>query len=80
MKKDFVTKKRRMTKKKMGAEFKLADSDDFFGFDGKEQESWMVWMAIITVASALFVFGWVVIGNAQQSCLDRNEGNITLCE
>jgi hypothetical protein len=34
--KDFANKKTRLNKRDYSADFRLADNDDFFGFDSKE--------------------------------------------
>ena len=54
---DFATKKQRLTKKDNSADFRLADSDDFFGFDGTPQfDNWDYFaVAIIAVPVLWFI-------------------------
>jgi len=46
---DFVTKKKRLAKKKPQADFRLADSDDFFGFSAESMELSMIEKVIYTI-------------------------------
>lgn len=55
--KDYQTKKGRLTKKEYDSDFRLADNDDFFGFDIKDEQ--FTFVEIITlglvIAGLLFV-------------------------
>ena len=49
---DFVTKKRRLTKKTPKADFRLADNDDFFGFSAESMELSTIEKIIYTIIAA----------------------------
>ena len=58
--KDFVKAKDRLKKKDPKADFRLADSDDFFGFSEKtENRMWNV--CVVLVKIAVTVFAWHAI-------------------
>ena len=59
--KDFQTKSGRMTKKKPEADFNLADSDDFFGFDGNESDSvgetvWVIASLLLALLAGFYIY------------------------
>jgi len=72
-----------MTKKKMGqeADFRLADNDDFFGFDSRSGDTSLLKVtAFILIGIILLGTTWWGLGQTQKNCLERNYNNITLCE
>ena len=59
--KDFQTKSGRLTKSKPEADFRLADSDDFFGFDGNESGStgeliWLVSACVLALLAGYYIY------------------------
>ena len=73
-------KSTRLGKRDYTADFRTADSDDFYGFSTSKECKPITMLAIAMTFVALLLVGWLIIGNAQQDCLANNEGNITLCE
>jgi len=69
--------------RKMGheAHFELADNDDFFGFNNSTPLSgFSDYLAWVVFAVLVLVSAWLFLGYMQQNCLERNGGDITLCQ
>lgn len=78
--KDFRTKEQRLRKMGQEADFRLVDSDDFFGFQaGSEDASILRITAFILAGVILLATMWWGLGQVQQTCLERNNNDITLC-
>jgi hypothetical protein len=56
---DFVTKKQRLTKKQPQADFRLADNDDFFGFNSNTLK--LSTTEKVTYAIIIGFFAWFVL-------------------
>jgi hypothetical protein len=80
---DFQTKKNRLKKKYPLSVFRpdLTDGNTF----GLSDIDYVkirrgIKIAIVTILIALLCTVFLIIRNVQRNCLERNEGNITLCE
>lgn len=82
--KDFQTRGNRLRRTDNGADFRLADNDDFFGFSSEELDARdSVLKNRLTVFFGIVVLvclAWAVLGNVQQNCLERNGNDITKCD
>ena len=58
--KDYQTKKGRLTKKKLEADFNLADSDDFFGFNVNEPNTGETIWYIVSLILAMFAIAYII--------------------
>lgn len=58
---DYVTRKQRLSKKQPSADFRLADSDDFFGFKKEEQGDLTLTQMILGVVIGLPVLYIVLV-------------------
>jgi len=59
--KDFQTKKGRLTKKDYSADFRLADNDDFFGFDANQSGDFTLTQVIVGALIAVPVLWFVLV-------------------
>jgi hypothetical protein len=61
--KDFSNKKSRLTKRDYSADFRLADSDDFFGFDSKEEGFTLkqTVLGLVIGLPVLYAIVWVLL-------------------
>ena len=59
--KDFQTKKGRLTKKDYSADFRLADNDDFFGFQKEEKGDLTLTQVIVGALIAVPVLWFVLV-------------------
>jgi len=60
---DFQTKQGRLTKRDYSADFRLADSDDFYGFDSK-QEGFTLKQTVLGLViglPVLYAIVWVLL-------------------
>lgn len=80
MLKDYQTRENRLKRKDPSADFRLADNDDFFGFDPKATGVSFRTLALWAVAIGLAVSAWTTLGRMQAKCLELNGGDITKCE
>lgn len=79
--KDFRKPSQRLKKMGHEAHFELADSDDFFGFQVTNEDASLLKVTAFCLAGiVLLATMWWGLGQVQRTCLERNEGNITLCE
>lgn len=74
---DFVTRKQRLTRKDHKADFRLADSDDFFGFDGNAYAKQVKWVGYVVIAVAVLAM-LLIIRAVQADCIASN--GISLCD
>lgn len=58
---DFATRKQRLSKKDPSADFRLADNDDFFGFQKEEQGDLTLTQVILGVVIGLPVLYLVLV-------------------
>jgi len=61
--KDLQTRKKRMTKKKIEADFRLADNDDFFGFKKEDTGLTLFQVSMIVFVGLPVLYGlmWVLL-------------------
>ena len=55
---DYNTKKKRLTKKDPSADFRLADSDDFFGFNETPKNDYLKYIAVAVIALPVL---WLIV-------------------
>lgn len=78
--KDFRTKQQRLKKMGQEANFKLADNDDFFGFQVTNEDESLLRITGYALAGIILLGTmWWGLGQVQQTCLERNNNDITLC-
>jgi len=60
--KDFATKKTRLNKRDYSADFRLVDSDDFFGFSETTKTTWYekIGYTIMTLAVGYYIYQGVM--------------------
>ena len=58
---DYNTKKKRLTKKDLSADFRLADSDDFFGFISESKSTLLDWIKRIAITILVLAVGYVFL-------------------
>lgn len=62
------------------ANFKLADNDDFFGFQVTNEDESLLRITGYALAGIILLGTmWWGLGQVQQTCLERNNNDITLC-
>jgi hypothetical protein len=59
--KDFQTRENRLKKRDYSADFRLADNDDFFGFNANEKMPFTYWVKVTAIAIAIFPVLYAIV-------------------